>query len=297
LLLLCHLCLVSVWPSLCHVFVCLRLGFFFSFSVFSSLMFSCLVLFCLILSCFVLFCLSLSCLVLSCRFLSWSLSLFWSCSCLILSCVVYSLCCLGDRVGSSLVVLKVFWHHLWSSWESFWVFRVVLGRFLAVLGVLEAVLVRVDAPERGPPIYRPLWSWFLDPSWVLKGCQDGAKDETLGLETTQEADKTAHKTTKNRTENRLQKRSRLRVVLRPSWGDLGPILAPAWGHVWWFCIGCCTTSWKSAFSIKSRFNTHLGSILGRFGWPRGCLGRPWRVKLGVRRSQDLVLGGLKALRS
>ena len=41
--------------------------------------------------------------------------------------------------------------------------------------------------------------------------------------------KTEPKTIKNRTNIHLKKRSRFRSVLRPSWGDLGSILAPSCG--------------------------------------------------------------------
>ena len=71
--LLCHLCLVSVWPSLCRVFVsvlALSLSLSLSSLLFSSLALPCLVLSCLVVSCLVLSCLVLSCLVLSCRVVS-----------------------------------------------------------------------------------------------------------------------------------------------------------------------------------------------------------------------------------
>ena len=57
------------------------------------------------------------------------------------------------------------------------------------------------------------------------------------------------------------------------------------------------------FRGNRRFRKKVVSrrVLGRswadLGGQRGRLGRPWGVKLGVRRSQDIVLGGLKALRS
>ena len=40
------------------------------------------------------------------------------------------------------------------------------------------------------------------------------------------------KTSKNRSKNRLKKRSCFRTVLRPSWCDLGAILASSWGRFW-----------------------------------------------------------------
>ena len=50
--------------------------------------------------------------------------------------------------------------------------------------------------------------------WLHLGREKGAKTEP--------------KTTKNQSKNRLKKRSHFRTVLRPSWGDLGSILAPSW---------------------------------------------------------------------
>ena len=44
------------------------------------------------------------------------------------------------------------------------------------------------------------------------------------------APKRSPKTTKKRSENRCKKRSHVRTVLRPTWGDLGPILVPSWGQ-------------------------------------------------------------------
>ena len=40
------------------------------------------------------------------------------------------------------------------------------------------------------------------------------------------------KTTQHRLKNRLKKQSRFRTVLRPSWSDLGAILASSWGRFW-----------------------------------------------------------------
>jgi hypothetical protein len=114
---------------------------------------------------------------------------------------------------------------------------------------------------------------------------------------TQEAAKTAQKTTKNRTENLLQKRSRLRVVLRPSWGDLGPILAPSWGHFGGFVLVFVLFRGHRRFRKKVVSRRVLDRSWVDLSGQRGRLGRPWEVKVGVRRSQGLVLGGLKALRS
>ena len=74
------------------------------------------------------------------------------------------------------------------------------------------------------------WSDFLSSSisdrfferfWSPKGCQKGA---LWGA-------KTDPKTTQNRSQKHLEKRSRFRSLLRPSWDDLGAILAASWA-VW-----------------------------------------------------------------
>ena len=89
------------------------------------------------------------------------LCLVFSCLVLSLSCLVCSLCRLGGRVGSFLVVLGVFWGHFLSSWGSFGALGVVLGRSLGVLEALGAVLGRVDAPKAaGPEILAALESIF-----------------------------------------------------------------------------------------------------------------------------------------
>ena len=82
------------------------------------LLFACLALTCLVLW-FLVLVLSLSCSVLSCAGLCPCLALVLSSLVLVLSCLVCSLCRLGGLVGSSLVVLGVFWRHFWSSWGSF----------------------------------------------------------------------------------------------------------------------------------------------------------------------------------
>ena len=90
----------------------------------------------------------------------------------------------------------------------------VSRRLEGVLGGLGAILGAVDGPK-GP---NRITSKICGRSWVgfraILGSQKGAKTEP--------------KTTQNRSQNRLEKRSRLRRVLRPSWTDLGPILAPSW---------------------------------------------------------------------
>ena len=138
---------------------------------------------------------------------------------------------------------------------------------------------------------------FLDTSWVPKGSQDGAQDETLRPQDDPRGRQDGTQDDQNRSKNRLQKRSRLRTVLRPSWGDLGPILAPSWGHFWWFCFGFCNISWKSTFSKKILSRPVLAPSWADLGGQRDRLGRPWGSKLGVRRPQGLVLEGLKALKS
>ena len=78
----------------------------------SSLRLSCLVLPCLVLSCRVFVCFCFGFVVVLVFVLS---SLLFFCLVLILSCLVCSLCRLGGRVGSFLVVLGVFLGRFWSS--------------------------------------------------------------------------------------------------------------------------------------------------------------------------------------
>ena len=167
-----------------------------------SLVLSCLLL---VLSCLVfVFCLLsfgfclLSCVVLS---LPLSLSLFLYLS-LSLSCLVFwdVFDCLGKRLGSILVVLGIVWG--------------VLGHLGVVLGGLEALLDASWGASCGSLGRRKLWGRLKIDFRTHLGSQKRAKTEP--------------KTTQNRSKNRLEKRSRFRRVLRTSWGDLGPILAPSW---------------------------------------------------------------------
>ena len=132
-------------------------------------------------------------------------------------------------MGSFLVVLGVFWRHFWSSWGSFWALAVVLGRSWRVLEALGTVLVRVDGQGWGGRDFPPVLDRFLDPSWVPKGRQDGAQDETWRPQDDPRGRQDDTQDDKNRSKKCLKKRSRFRSVLRPSWGDLGSILAPSCG--------------------------------------------------------------------
>ena len=146
-------------------------------------------------------------------------------------------------------------------------------------------------------ILRALLGRFLDPSWAPKGGQDGAQDETLRPQDDPRGRQDGTQDDKNRSENRLQKRSRLRTVLRP----LGAILGRSWRHLevdfGHFLLENIGPRENQRFRKKVVSRHVLGRSWVDLGGPRGRLGRPWEVKLGVRRSQDLVLGGLKALRS
>ena len=90
----------------------------------------------------------------------------------------------------------------------------------------------------------------------------------------QKGPKTEPKTTQNRSKNHLKKRSPLGSLLRPSWDDLGPILAASWA-----LLGVKIVLWptrrsffqKSTFSKRSGVKTRLGTILGRFGSPKGVV--------------------------
>ena len=80
-----------------------------------------------------------------------------SCRVLCLSCLVWSLCRLGGRVGSFLLVLGVFWGHFWPSWGSFRALGVVLGHSggdpcpsRAVSTVFGSILGAEREPRRSP---------------------------------------------------------------------------------------------------------------------------------------------------
>ena len=96
-------------------------------------------------------------------------------------------------------------------------------------------------------------------------------------------------------------RSKFKIEKIASWDRLGSTLGRFGG-----CPGGIFIDFLLVFVIfreNRRFRKKVVSrrVLGRswvdLGGQRGRLGRPWGVKLGVRRSQGLVLGGLKALRS
>ena len=82
-----------------------------------------------------------------------------------------------------------------------------LGRSWAVLGRSWSDILSSSIFDR-----------FFDRFWSPKGCP---KEGIWGP-------KTVLKTTKNRSKDHVEKRSRFRSLLRPSWGDLGPILASSW---------------------------------------------------------------------
>ena len=160
---------------------------------------------------------------------------------LLIKCVDKVPCLVSSRLVLSCRVLFLsflVWS-LWSSWGSFWVIFGRLGGRFGLLGrswgalgrswrLLERswgeLTVRRGAPQKS----RALLSRFLDPSWAPKGSQDGAQDETRRPQDDPRGSQDESKTNKNRSQNCLKKRSRFRTVLRPSWGDLGPILAPSW---------------------------------------------------------------------
>ena len=128
---------------------------------------------------------------------------------------------------------------------------------MGLLVGLGAVLGAVDGPGYVASDFPPVLGRFLTPSWARKRSQDGAPDETLRPQDDPRGHQDGTQDDQNRSENRLQKRLCLRTVLRPSWGDLGPILAPSWGRFGWFCIVFCTVSWTSTFSKKTRKSKKL----------------------------------------
>ena len=134
---------------------------------------------------------------------------------------------LGGRLGSFLVVLGVVLGILGALGASFWGSWAVFGRLESVLKAVDGI--KSAQTQQSANLQRPSVGFELQ-----LGPSRGSQNDP--------------KTNKNRSKNRLEKRSRFRTVLRSSWGDLGPILAPSWGHFYWFYIGFCTVSWKSTFS-------------------------------------------------
>ena len=90
------------------------------------------------------------------------------------------------------------------------------------------------------------------------------------------------KTEQNRRQKRRWKKKLLKIILEPSWSDLGSILGR---------LGCPRRAkivlwptrrsffWKSTFLKKSGLKRRLGAILGRFGCPRGS-------KMGAAEGQE-----------
>ena len=146
------------------------------------------------------------------------------------------------------------WDRLGSIWDRFG------GCPGGILGGSWAVLGRSWSDFLSSSIF----DRFFDRFWSPKGCPKGG---IWGA-------KTEPKTTQNRSKNHLEKRSRFRSLLRPSWDDLGPILAASWA-----VLGVKIVLWlqrrsffqKSTFSNKSGLKTRLGAILGRFGSPKGVV--------------------------
>ena len=215
-----RLCLVSF--GRCFVLSCLALFLLVWVCLCLVLSWLCLVCLCRLCPFFVL---SLLCLVLSCLCFGCCVRLLlFLCSslfCLVLFCFGR----LRGRLASFLVVIGVVLDHFWSSLGSFWPSWGALGGPWRLLKRSWGELT----PQGGaPPIYAPLLDRFLDPSWVPKGGQDGAQDETWRPQDDPRGRQDGTQDDQNRSKNRLQKRSLLRTVLRPSWGDLGPILASSW---------------------------------------------------------------------
>ena len=120
--------------------------------------------------------------------------------------------------------------------KAFWVVRGVSGGHLGAFLGRPRVSGRASwGLLRGPggilggswAVLGRSWSDFLSSSifdrffdrfWSPKGCP---KEGIWGP-------KTELKTTKNRSKNHLEKLSCFRLLLRPSWDDLGPILAASW---------------------------------------------------------------------
>ena len=134
---------------------------------------------------------------------------------------------LGDRFGIVFGRLGGRFGPLAGSWGVLW----------RVLEALGTVLGRVDGQGWRERDFPSVLDRFLDPSWAPKRGQDGAQDETWRPQDDPRGRQDGTQDDQNRSKNRLQKRSRLRTVLRPSWGDLGPILAPSRGRFWPFRLG------------------------------------------------------------
>ena len=177
--------------------------------------------------------------------------------------------------------------HLGGCWS---IILGILGGHEAVLGGLGAVLCPQDRPANftGATCV-DFWTVLESqkaaqttprrhpetPRWP-KRRQDGAQDE---------------------------QKSMINFALKtiPFWIRLKTVLGRSWPHLG-VDFGSKTLE-NVIFRENRRFRKNIVSrrVLGRswvdLGGQRGRLGRPWGVKLGVRRSQGLVLGGLKALRS
>ena len=145
--------------------------------------------------------------------------------CCVLCCVLcYVVCCWGVVFGGQFGHLGGHFGHLGGNFGHlgrhfghleghFWRLGSLLGPLEAILGRLMVVLDLLG-DFRASKVLRALSFGRVKGGQVAPlGPQKGAKMEP--------------KTTKNPSENRLTKSSRLRRVLRASWADLGPVLAPS----------------------------------------------------------------------
>ena len=86
--------------------------------------------------------------------------------------------------------------------------------------------------------------------------------------------------------NEGKKTMLLKIVLEPSWVDLGAPWVPSWGHLWWLFIGFINGFENHNFHEKLGLKRRLGSIWGRFGFDLGRLrGSKMRSAEGLKRRE------------
>ena len=69
---------------------------------------------------------------------------------------------------------------------------------------------------------------------------------------------------KNKNEKKV-----LKIVLEPSWADLGSFWGASWGHAWQFSIEICNVSINVTFLKNEVSRGDFGPILNRLMSPRG----------------------------
>ena len=100
------------------------------------------------------------------------------------------------------------------------------------------------------------------PTKVAQGSPGGGQDEA----------QTGHKRDQNRCRKRSRKKKLFKIVLEPSWGDLGSSWVPSWGQNRVPMQGGARFLKIDIFEKKRSQEAtwdDLEPILGRFGSPRG----------------------------